>query len=145
MDTDTIYHFTITCAKPKGLGYPKESKTLGEHIRKRRMDLGLMQKEVAPRLGATVACVINWEKGHSEPVLRYVPAILAFLGYDPRPKPLTMVERLIAYRGSRGWRREMLAEALNVDPSTLARWETGEKEPWGDYAVRVNALLSQTS
>ena len=41
--------------------YPKEPKTLGERIRKARMDKGLMIKELAKQLGVTEDTVINWE------------------------------------------------------------------------------------
>ena len=41
--------------------YPKEPKTLGERIRKARMDKGLMIKGLAEQLGVTDDTVINWE------------------------------------------------------------------------------------
>ena len=41
--------------------YPKEPKTLGERIRKARMDKGLMIKGLAEQLGVTEDTVINWE------------------------------------------------------------------------------------
>lgn len=41
--------------------YPKEPKTLGERIRKTRMDRGLYIRELANRLGVTSDTIINWE------------------------------------------------------------------------------------
>ena len=41
--------------------YPKEPKTLGERIRKARMDKGLMIKGLAEQIGVTEDTVINWE------------------------------------------------------------------------------------
>jgi len=41
--------------------YPKEPKSLGEQIRKVRMDKGLMIKELASQLGVSEDTVINWE------------------------------------------------------------------------------------
>ncbi len=41
--------------------YPKEPKTLGERIRKARMDKGLMIKGLAEKIGVTEDTVINWE------------------------------------------------------------------------------------
>ena len=41
--------------------YPANPKTIGKHIRKRRMDLGLMQKEVAKIIGVTESTIWNWE------------------------------------------------------------------------------------
>lgn len=65
------------------MGYPEEPRTLGEHLRKRRLDLGLTQGQVAERFSATVQTVCNWEKGRSQPEPRHYPAVIAFLGYDP--------------------------------------------------------------
>lgn len=106
-----------------------ELKTPGDHIRKRRLDLGLLQKDVAKQVGADVCSVLNWEKGRAEPELRFMPAILAFLGYDPRPMPESLPERLVCYRQSKGWSQKKFAEVLGVDQSTLARWERGERKP----------------
>jgi hypothetical protein len=40
--------FTLRCLKPKG--YAEDPKTLGEHIRTRRIELCLTQPQVAVRL-----------------------------------------------------------------------------------------------
>ena len=41
--------------------YPKNPKTLGEHIRKARMDRGLMIRELAALVGVSPDTIINWE------------------------------------------------------------------------------------
>ena len=41
--------------------YPKYPKTLGEKIRKARMDKGLLIKELAKQIRVTEDTVINWE------------------------------------------------------------------------------------
>jgi DNA-binding transcriptional regulator YiaG len=41
--------------------YPKDPKTLGERIRKARMDRALMIKELAALVGVSEDTVINWE------------------------------------------------------------------------------------
>ena len=41
--------------------YPKDPKTLGERIRKTRMDKGLLIRELAALVGVTSDTVINWE------------------------------------------------------------------------------------
>jgi hypothetical protein len=38
-------------------GYPLEPRFLGEHIRKRRLDLGLLQIDVAAQIGVTKSTV----------------------------------------------------------------------------------------
>jgi hypothetical protein len=104
------------------------------------MDLGLFQRDVA-KIGK------NHERdelgeGPCRPGIRFLPAILVFLGNDPRPQPETLGEKLIAFRLAKGWARPRLAVKLQVDPSTLARWERGTRLPWGDYAKRVAKILS---
>jgi transcriptional regulator with XRE-family HTH domain len=136
-----ICQVAFTALRPKPAGYPSAPKTLGEHLKRRRMDLGLIQREVSARVGVTEASVWNWENGLAEPEIRHLPAIFAFLGHDPRPKPQTIAERLMAFRTGKGWARPRLAAELRVDPSTLARWERGERTPWGQYADRVGELL----
>ena len=41
--------------------YPKEPKTLGEQIRKARMDQGLLIRELATLVGVSPDTIINWE------------------------------------------------------------------------------------
>src|SRR5579872_7427924 len=57
-------------------------KTLGEHLRKRRRDLGLLQREAAERMGIDVFTYLNWETDKTKPVdAQFVP-IVRILGYD---------------------------------------------------------------
>lgn len=93
------------------------------------MDLGLRQGDVAKTLGADAASVANWELGHTQPALRFLPAIIQFLGHDPRPEPLTLGGRLRHAREALGWSREILAKEVGVDPSTIAAWELEGRRP----------------
>jgi transcriptional regulator with XRE-family HTH domain len=71
--------------KPIDRAYPAELRSIGDHVRKRRLDLGLLQREVALRVGVDKTTVFNWETGTASPNLRALPAVIRFLGYDPRP------------------------------------------------------------
>lgn len=64
--------------------YPTEPRTIGEHLKRRRLDLGLTQREAADALSANVATLYTWEKNRKEPDRRHLPGIIRFLGYDPR-------------------------------------------------------------
>ena len=46
--------------------------------------------------------IYNWENGVSTPDFRKLPAIIAFLGYNPVPKPPGAAERLVWQRRSMG-------------------------------------------
>jgi transcriptional regulator with XRE-family HTH domain len=116
---------TLRGQKPRP-GYPDEPKTLGERLLKRRLDLGLRQRDVAKRLGASHQSYENWEMDKHEPEFRFWPGIISFLGYDPSPEPLSFGERIRATRRREGLSQHGLAERLGLDPSTVTAWERGE-------------------
>ena len=53
---------TLTAPTPKA-GYPMQINNLGDEILARRLDLGMLQKEVARQLGITPQRLSNWERG----------------------------------------------------------------------------------
>ncbi|MBL9185866.1 MAG: helix-turn-helix transcriptional regulator [Opitutaceae bacterium] len=59
-------------------------KTIGEHLKKRRLELGWKQQQVAEATGYTWLSVSNWERGVYRPTKKAMLPIIAFLGYDPR-------------------------------------------------------------
>jgi transcriptional regulator with XRE-family HTH domain len=105
--------------KPRSEHYPKEINSLGGHIRARRLDLKLLQKQVAEQIEVNAATITNWERNASTPVIRYMPAIVRFLGYDPTPPPSSLPERLVSARRELGLTQRKMAERLGVDPSTV--------------------------
>jgi DNA-binding XRE family transcriptional regulator len=116
---------------------------LGEHLKKQRMDLGITQKEAARRIGADQWTVINWEKGRTQPAVRFVPGVVQFLGYDPFPKGVTLPEWLRAARRARGLSHTALARELSVDPSTVLNWERGRHYPRVKYWPRILTLIGR--
>jgi len=85
-------------SKPRPVHYPKEISTLGDHIRKRRLDLNLLQKQVADQIGVCEITITNWERNATAPAIRHIPAILQFLGHDPLPPTISLPEPLVAVR-----------------------------------------------
>jgi transcriptional regulator with XRE-family HTH domain len=76
------------------LVYPVQLTTLGDHIRARRLDLGLRQSNVAKQLGAYTSTANTLENHHFSPHVCFMPKILEFLGYDPfGPPPTTFPDR----------------------------------------------------
>jgi transcriptional regulator with XRE-family HTH domain len=103
---------------------------LGNHLRKRRLDLALHQKDAAKRLGADETSVNNWEKNTKTTSLRFIPRIIAFLGYYPRnSEPRSLGERIVLTRRLLGLSQRKLARQLGVDPGTLGTWERNKAEP----------------
>jgi transcriptional regulator with XRE-family HTH domain len=134
-------HISLRTSKPKGSEYPKELKTVGDHLRARRLDLKLLQKDVGQRIGGSVSDVWNWENNRVTPAVKFIPAIIAFLGYDPIPQPAGLHERLVWFRRCQGWTQEAFAKVLGVDQTTLAKWERGERVPKGVYMSKVSSVL----
>jgi transcriptional regulator with XRE-family HTH domain len=58
-------------------------ESIGDHIKKRRMDLRLTQKELAKRLGVDKTTIQSWEKRRVRPSLVKIMKITEFLGCDP--------------------------------------------------------------
>jgi transcriptional regulator with XRE-family HTH domain len=61
-------------------GYPAKPGTIGEAIRKRRLDLGLRQIDAAESIGCNEMTIVNWEKGHTRPRSNRISDIGRFLG-----------------------------------------------------------------
>jgi predicted transcriptional regulator len=115
--------------------------TLGDHLQKRRLDLGLTWKAVGQLVGAGATNVAHLSKGYGEPALHWWPGILRFLGYDPRPEATTLGAALVRHRQGRGQSQRQLAAVLDVDPATLANWERGARQPTGRFLTRANEVL----
>jgi site-specific DNA recombinase len=121
---------------------PEKLETLGDHLFRRRLALKLLQRQVAAQLGVHKATIHNWERDLSRPSLDYMPAIIRFLGYNPLPSPDGWAQRLVQCRKALGLSQKQSAQQMGVDGSTLARWERGEREPTGAYAVRAEQFVT---
>ena len=118
-------HIQLTGHKRLPTTYPHQLKTLGDHIRKRRLDLALQQKDIAKDIGVNKATIANWELNHNFPELRYIPVIIEFLGYWPYDTPSNNLgQQIVAKRTKLGLNQRELADYLGVDPSTPGRWST---------------------
>ena len=74
----------LTAKKLPSKAYPKELATIGDRVRKRRLDLTLTQKEVADIIRVNEMTIVNWELNHCQPLRRNIPKIIDFLGYVPQ-------------------------------------------------------------
>lgn len=116
--------------KPHSQGYPSEPNTIGEHIRKRRMDLGLTQGGAARRMGVSEDCLCYWENGRNEPRIYQYPAIISFLGYYPLMRETeSFGGKITRYKHEHGLNNEKLAKLLEVDEGTVANWERNKRVP----------------
>ena len=133
-------HLTLRGQKPAPEGYPTAPTTLGDHLKRRRLDLGLEQAQVAEILGVHLNTVQTWERNHKAPYARHVPRIHSFLGYCPvdhEPFPA----RLRCVREALGLGQRELARRLGTSQQVLKDWEHGRYRPSARFRVGIRKLL----
>jgi len=110
---------------PKPRESPESLTSLGDHVRARRLDLGLLQRDVAHLLGVTTETVWNWESHTNRPThARVVARIIEFIGYCPLPPP-PPGETIRYTRMIRGLSFQEAAAEIGLCPATLLTWERG--------------------
>jgi DNA-binding XRE family transcriptional regulator len=87
------------------VSYERVPTTLGQHLKKRRTELGLFQSDLRRRFKLEKETYANWEKDRCYPAMKHWPSIIEFLGYDPNSEPKTTGERLVTYRRRLGLSR----------------------------------------
>jgi DNA-binding XRE family transcriptional regulator len=63
------------------------SQSLGDQIRKHRLELHWLQADLGKAIGVHVVSVSNWERGTTTPSRRMTKRIQEFLNYAPKPVP----------------------------------------------------------
>jgi DNA-binding transcriptional regulator YiaG len=123
-------HLTLRARKPRNPAYPRALQTFGDHLRARRLDLGLLQREMAAQLGVSVSGVRKWEAGRSSPPVRYRPRLIDFLGYCPWQPARHRGDVLREAREAMGLLQERFAALAGADPASVSVWETeGRRVP----------------
>ena len=85
--------------------------------------------------------IVNWERGHTVPRINHMAGVTRFLDCNPFPSAGTLAERLLNRRKASGITQKEFARQIGVDPSTLARWERGEREAKGRFQKIIEAVL----
>lgn len=117
---------TLTFAKPKR-HYLLAVVTLGDHLLKRRLDLGYNRKYAASLIGVDPHSLKHWEDGKTELAVGFYPRLIAYLGYNPLPQGQSRGQRIRRERISRGLSRKALADTVGVDEATIKRMEENVK------------------
>lgn len=121
-------------------GYHAFPETVGQHIRKRRIDLGLFQKEVASIIGISTDCITYWENGRAQPQIHY-PKIISFLEYYPFEESDTFDGRITKYRRMNGLTYKQVGKIIGVAGSTVASWEAGKTMPNSSVIKHIYKIL----
>jgi len=64
-----FYCLILKATKALSSFYSKELKILEDHIRKRRLDQGLTQRQVAGIIGVNKGTIGNWETNATQPTV----------------------------------------------------------------------------
>ncbi|MEP4163218.1 helix-turn-helix transcriptional regulator [Maricaulis sp.] len=118
---------TFRIPNPEAASIPRNG--LSNLLFVKRKTLQLSKKAVAGKLGVHVEVVGQWERGEHLPRVKYVPALVDFLGDDRWLPSDTFSDRLYRFRAMRGWSQEKLGTWLGVDGRTVGRWEDGAPLP----------------
>ena len=111
--------------------YPKEIITFGDHIRAKRLDIGLQQKDVAKALNVPTSTIVNWEKNRTKLPYTYYKSICDFLNYCPIENPATNLPLKLLYIRAYmfGMGHREFAKFTGFDESTILHWENGGSRP----------------
>jgi DNA-binding XRE family transcriptional regulator len=128
-------------AKPLSEKYVTNPKTLGHKIRNRRLELSLLQRELAQVIGVSEDSITYWEMDRVEPSVLYYPKIMEFLGLDPFPHAESIAGAIIRYRYLHGLTIKQMAKKVKVAPTTVRDWEKGNTAPQGKNLERLAVYL----
>ncbi|WP_332882192.1 helix-turn-helix transcriptional regulator [Geothermobacter hydrogeniphilus] len=139
--TENAYKVEIPLTIPLLEEFTREPITIGDHLRRRRIELGLYQKDVAAKLSVTTPTVWNWENRGSVD-LRFIPRVIEFLGYNPIPQPEDLLGKLAWYKQVNGLSLEQLGVEMERDPEQLADWLSGRHKPCRRNRGEIAAFLA---
>ena len=103
------------------------------------MDLKLLQKEVAARIGVTEGTIYNCERQRTVPEIRHMPGIIRFLGHCPIASETaqSFPEILKAYRTTFGLSQKKLAAKSK---SIRGPWEAKSEESTSRLGASLEAV-----
>ncbi len=108
------------------------------------MDLGILQQDVAAKIGADKTTVENWEQNRTQPSIAWMPRIIDFLGYAPYAPAKTLEDWVDIVRRNLGLTQAQVALRIGTDPGTLRKWlqRRGCSPP--DLTKRIRAVLRRS-
>jgi transcriptional regulator with XRE-family HTH domain len=131
-----------TIPKPLGVKYLESPVTLGEKIRNRRLELHLLQKDIAELIGVSEDSITYWEVKRHEPRIEYYPKIIEFLGYFPfEIDTSTLGGKIKKYRFLQGLSQKQMGKIIGVDGGTVCDWENNKTRPWRRIVEKLEMMF----
>ena len=135
-----------------------QPKTVGQHLRQRRFDLGIRQTIVARMLKVSKRTLSCWECDRIYPSWEFQPRIADYLGFDPFDNPAlgrpkgnesndvanlrsghveTFGNKLMNLRLNQRKNRQQMADEIGVSVKTLRDWERNRRRPSKSHRERL--------
>lgn len=128
--------------KPENPAYPTEMNTLGDHLRKVRLNRGLSQHDVAKILEVTTDTVTYWENNRNQPTAKFAKAIIEFLRYIPFSLDGCSIGKQLYYaRLVTGKTQQEVAKLIGCDESNLRSIELGRRKPGVDTTRKIEEYV----
>jgi transcriptional regulator with XRE-family HTH domain len=122
--------------------YPDILRTWGDHIKTRRLDLKLTNRQLSLKFHVDDTTIYLWEHNRVRPSVAQIPKIIEFLGRDPFEKEAeNLGDKIREYRRVRGLSRKKLVEQLGINLSTLEGWETGKHRPTNKLHEQLHSFI----
>ena len=123
-----IWNIQLNIQKPIE-GYPKpEDLSLGAELKRRRLELGITQKQAALRLGILPANYARFERNVHIPHIKKRKEINKFLGFNYWDDGSNSLgNRLLQYRLQNQLSAKELGKVIGVSRNTIKRLELGNK------------------
>ncbi len=136
-------HVEFNAKKPLPKSYPKALLTLGDHIRRKRLDLNLLQTDAANMVNVDEMTIVGWELNHSRPLATHIPKIIEFLDYVPEDlfPTDTSGQKIKRYRLLHGMTRMQLAIEFHIDEATVRRLETDKGKHFPQTLAKIVGIL----
>jgi DNA-binding XRE family transcriptional regulator len=130
--------------KPLGIKYIKTPVSVGEKIRNRRLELRLLQRDIAGILEVSEDCITNWENNRARPLIHNMAKVIKFLGFNPAESTLeTLSEKIKKYRLLHGLSHKKMGKLVGVNASTIGSWEKEEHRPHRKHLNQIEKKLSK--
>ena len=115
---------------------------IGEKLKNRRIELGLLQIDVAKIVGVCEDSITGWENNRNEPQVTHYPKIIQFLGYVPFDVDRsTLGGQIKLYRYLNGLSQKKLALKLEINQSTILDYEKNTHGPSQIILAKLKSLL----
>lgn len=135
-------NLTLKCKRPVNPAYPTSLDTLGDHLRKIRLDRGLSQPQVAKVLKVTPDTVTGWELNRHQPPARLAKRIIKFLGYIPFAEDgVSLGKKLHFARQLSGKTQEQVAIRIGCDESNLRQIELDKRKPGKRTLLKIERFI----